>query len=257
MEIYGIFSKHHQKVVYIGQTIHNSQYRWKGHLRRSNTKCHIILYNAIRKYGKENFEVRILDTALSIDELNDKEKFYIKKYNTLFYADSKGCYNLNTGGKNYIPTELTRKKLSLALKGKSKSLSHRMNLWRNRNRQISDKARINMSNSQIGRKHSKETRLKISLSSKGKKKTTEHIKKIADKIRGITRSVEIKKRISTALLGDKNPSFVPMDKKKEIANKCYLLKLEGKTIKEIKRILHVDAQKYLKLQKQLQEVKSI
>ncbi len=37
----------------------------------------------IEKYGLENFEFEILDTASSQEELDRKQKEYIKKYNSL------------------------------------------------------------------------------------------------------------------------------------------------------------------------------
>jgi len=37
----------------------------------------------VEKYGLENFEFEILDTASTEEELNRKQKEYIKKYNSL------------------------------------------------------------------------------------------------------------------------------------------------------------------------------
>lgn len=50
------------------------------------------IHQAIRKYGLENFSIEILEEC-NPEELNEKEKFYIKKYN------SYSCgYNQNEGG---------------------------------------------------------------------------------------------------------------------------------------------------------------
>lgn len=48
----------------------------------------------IRKYGLENFELTILEDNLTDEELDDKERYYIQKYDTYNHG-----YNLTTGGK--------------------------------------------------------------------------------------------------------------------------------------------------------------
>lgn len=53
------------------------------------------LQNAISKYGKENFSVRIIDTAESRKELNEKEISWIAKLNAV---ESDEYYNISSGG---------------------------------------------------------------------------------------------------------------------------------------------------------------
>lgn len=55
----------------------------------------VILKQAINKYGKDNFERIILDTADSYDELLLKEEYYIKLFNAV---ESDQYYNLVDGG---------------------------------------------------------------------------------------------------------------------------------------------------------------
>jgi len=50
------------------------------------------LYRAIRKYGIENFTVEVIEEC-KIEELNQKEEYWIKKYNTFFNG-----YNQTLGG---------------------------------------------------------------------------------------------------------------------------------------------------------------
>lgn len=79
---------------YIGQTIRTVEDRWKQHIRNarlSNQNAHYFQY-AIRKYGPENFKVEVLEECPK-EELDEKEMYYIKKYNT--YEDG---YNLSLGG---------------------------------------------------------------------------------------------------------------------------------------------------------------
>lgn len=91
MYIYKITNKLNGKV-YIGQTINTVDQRWKRHVYDSKTKdTHFA--RAIRKYGAENFIVETIDTAESTKELNEKEIYWIKYYNS-----NKEGYNSTDGG---------------------------------------------------------------------------------------------------------------------------------------------------------------
>lgn len=73
-----------------------------------------IIGKAIEKYGKENFTWEIIDTANTIEELNEKESFYILKYKS--YLTEFG-YNLKIEGENHFLSNETKKKISEAQKG--------------------------------------------------------------------------------------------------------------------------------------------
>jgi group I intron endonuclease len=93
--------------------------RWKAHIREAKIGLNYcrLLDNAIRKYGSENFKVSLLCKCDTLEELNDKESYYIKEYNTL----SPNGYNLTTGGnKNQKQSEETKFKKSQSLIGKNK-----------------------------------------------------------------------------------------------------------------------------------------
>lgn len=83
--------------VYIGQSV-NIQRRWKEHkinYKVSHDKQHnIYLYNAIKKYGLENFNFEIIEQC-SPEELDDREIYWIKYYES--FNKEKG-YNLTRGG---------------------------------------------------------------------------------------------------------------------------------------------------------------
>lgn len=86
--IYKITNKVNGKS-YIGQTRYTIEFRWRQHLhKKDNTYFH----NAIRKYGADNFIVEKLEEC-NIEDLNEKEIYYIAKYNTF-----KDGYNLTIGG---------------------------------------------------------------------------------------------------------------------------------------------------------------
>lgn len=77
--------------IYIGQTTRNVEIRFKEHLR---AKDDYPIHKAIRKYGKDNFKVEIIEECAN-ENLNEKEKYYIKIYNS--YNGHIG-YNASPGG---------------------------------------------------------------------------------------------------------------------------------------------------------------
>lgn len=92
----------------------------------------LYLKKAIKKHGKNNFCMGIID-FYSREEILEKEKYWINFYNTLV----PNGYNLTEGGDGrlgYIPSIETRKKLSLAQKGKKASLQARQNMSNGSNR---------------------------------------------------------------------------------------------------------------------------
>lgn len=95
--------------------------RWQSHVSEATGrgKDHSVLLNqAIRKYGRNAFIVMTI-IEVPLDELDDKETYYIDVYNTFV----PNGYNLEKGGrKNKIVSAETRKKLSEALKGKKLTL---------------------------------------------------------------------------------------------------------------------------------------
>ena len=85
----------------------------------------IHLTNAIKKYGKENFKLEVLCECFSEQELNEKEKYFIKIYNAVesddFYNIAKGglghtCIPWNKGKKGVQP--VTQKQLDALERGR-------------------------------------------------------------------------------------------------------------------------------------------
>ena len=79
MYIYKITNLINNKV-YIGQVYNKSvEERFKRHCTDKNALKHSYIDRAIEKYGPENFVVETIDIASDLDELNNKEKYWIKK----------------------------------------------------------------------------------------------------------------------------------------------------------------------------------
>ena len=79
---------------YIGKTVFPIEKRWKEHqrdcLRRRNEKR--PLYNAMVKYGIENFSIRCIE-EVEVSKASERESYWIKYYNS--YEDG---YNATLGG---------------------------------------------------------------------------------------------------------------------------------------------------------------
>ena len=81
--------------VYIGQTTMTVMERFKNHLKPSTCKQRSTykLYNAMNKYGKENFYVETLESNIPVGELDNKEIYYIEQFDSL-----NNGYNTAMGG---------------------------------------------------------------------------------------------------------------------------------------------------------------
>ena len=100
--------------------------RWLSHIREAlgEGKDHCLLLNqAIRKYGIDSFDVKILceTTETNINELEVK---YIKEYNSLV----PNGYNLTLGGANGQDSDETRLRKSESRKGLKHAEQTKMNI---------------------------------------------------------------------------------------------------------------------------------
>lgn len=96
---------------YIGQTTRSLNNRINDYKRGFGND---YMNNAFKKYGWDNFEFSIIDTAQTIEELNTKEIKYILDFNT---NDKKTGYNIHDGGRNAIPKIETLEKMSRSHSG--------------------------------------------------------------------------------------------------------------------------------------------
>lgn len=100
--IYIIKNKIDKDKVYIGQTRTSIKQRWTQHKSAVKNKKnnYTVLYNAMSKYGIDNFEISCIDTIeeetkdVLISRLNELEMRYISEYNSLI----PNGYNMTKGG---------------------------------------------------------------------------------------------------------------------------------------------------------------
>ena len=91
MIIYKATNKINGKV-YIGQTVRSLQERMAEHARHTQT----TFDRALKKYGLDAFDIEQIDSADSVDELNQKEIYWIEFYNCVV----PNGYNMCEGGGN-------------------------------------------------------------------------------------------------------------------------------------------------------------
>ena len=103
MEIYKITNKINGKV-YIGQTVLPVEYRFNRHMNdalKNVLDTHFA--RAIRKYGigPEIWELQIIDNAQSQEELNQKEQYWIRYYNSVEEGYNETDAISKSGGNTY------------------------------------------------------------------------------------------------------------------------------------------------------------
>lgn len=94
--------------VYVGQTGQSLQRRWRNGDGYKKTNSYFA--HAIAKYGWDGFEHIVLEEGLTKSEADFYEKMYIREFKA---TDKKYGYNLTFGGAVGVPSEATRKKMSL------------------------------------------------------------------------------------------------------------------------------------------------
>ena len=83
MWIYKITNIQNDKV-YIGQSVRPIEQRFKRHLTDAlNNKLDTHFARAIREYGADSFKLEEIDSAITQEELNKKEQYWIKYYNSV------------------------------------------------------------------------------------------------------------------------------------------------------------------------------
>lgn len=103
--IYKIENKFNGKI-YIGQSINIKKrfyiHRYNAYNKKNKDVYNLYLYEAIRKYGKENFLYEIIEKC-DKNILNEREKYWIEYYKS---NKKENGYNLSDGGNNIYTKHL-------------------------------------------------------------------------------------------------------------------------------------------------------
>lgn len=142
--------KHTNKIngkQYIGITKQNPRDRWGNNGRNYQNKCPHF-WNAITKYGWDNFEHSVIATNLSKDEACDMEIQLIQENRT---QDRNYGYNTLSGGTAPSLPEEVRRKMSQSMMGNKNGLGH----------PCSEEKRRKISEAQKGRPFTEERKQKL------------------------------------------------------------------------------------------------
>lgn len=195
MWIYKITNLTNNKI-YIGQTHYQTdKYMGSG----------VLIGHALKKYGLENFVKEYIDEALSQEELDEKEKFWIKE---LHAQDRTIGYNIADGGWNcFTMNDDIKAKISKTLTGKyvgANAFRKGLTLTQEHKDAISkafkgvpltDSHKRKISEAHVGKTLSDETKDKISKAHTGKPLSEDHKKRIGEGGKGRLVTEEQKKRL--------------------------------------------------------------
>jgi group I intron endonuclease len=179
--------------IYVGKTIHSIESRFNRHIKQSknpSTKFH----HEIAKFGKENFEIVLLQECNSVKELNQAERDWIEKLNS---TDPIVGLNSTCGGQCGLMTCETKIKISNALKNRKLSNEHRSKI------SAIMKTKHGALNNFYGRHHDDNTKKSISNSMKGERGPCYGRTGSKHPMFGKTHSDESKKKMSDIKSGKK------------------------------------------------------
>lgn len=120
-EVYKITNKINNKV-YIGATSQSCLKRFKQHVWKANEGSNYALHKAIREFGDLNFEVNSIEYVDSVEELKEREKYWIIQYRS---RNPEYGYNGDCGGDIMFHTDETKAKIGITHKGKDMSARYK------------------------------------------------------------------------------------------------------------------------------------
>ena len=169
---------------YVGVTSQPPERRWEN--GKGYTKRQPHIYNAIKKWGWDNFEHEILITNVSLEHADSLERMLIKAWRL---QNPQYGYNAQSGGLiNAALSEDIRKKQSEAHIGIKFTEEHKKNLSNARkNRPLSEKQKKHLEkiqNLNRGREFTKEHRQNLSEALKGREFSEEHKRNISNGKKG-------------------------------------------------------------------------
>lgn len=192
-EVYKITNKINNKI-YIGITNQGSGARYRHHWYESRIGEPAPIHRAMAKYGEENFTLEIIDFADTYEELKEKEKYYIKLYDSM---NREVGYNLTEGGDGTF------------------------------GRLHSDDTKEKIRQKALGRKASEETKKKMSEARKGRK-ISEKVKKIFAEINKENAKIVLQFDVSGKLLNE-YPSISEAARASKVHRSTIVKQLSGVT----------------------------
>lgn len=161
---------------YIGLTCQKAKLRWKNGTGY-NKDTQPVFYNAIQKYGWENFDHEILETDInSLEKANERERYWIAYYHTWIYDSNCNGYNNTQGGDGNLGHKVSDEaKLRM-------SFAHKGQISWAKGKKLSDEHKKHLSEAHLGKtrqKHSEQTKKKMSEAALGRRVSEQTKQKIA------------------------------------------------------------------------------
>lgn len=176
---------------YIGITSVGVYERWSGHLKETRRGTKTPLNSAIKRYGGDAFELKVLAIA-DWDYLNELEAKAIVAFGTLW---PRG-YNLRTGGSQFSPHPESIAKQAAKMRGRKwsedRKAAHSIAMSR-------PEVKALCAAPHIGRKASEETRAKMRASRNGRAPSRATMEAAWTANRGAKRSEETRERMRNAI----------------------------------------------------------
>lgn len=172
---------------YIGQSV-NIERRFSQY-KRLNCVKQTRIFNALSKYGHQNFNFCILEEC-GVEELNESEKFWIS-----YIGSNQSGYNMSNGDKTL--SKESRDKISIKNKGRKKN-------------PLSQETKNKIKNSLCGRVFTEEWKQKIKNSKTGLKRkpfTEEHKINIGNNSRGKSRTDDFINKITSPRTNYRNKNI--------------------------------------------------
>lgn len=226
---------------YIGQSWPGAKIRFAQHKSDKDGDCP-KLFNAMDKYGRENFLCHALVTVKTQEDADYYEDYFINQYDSI-----KNGYNIKEAGSCGKHSEETKKKLSERPKitGKDSPLFGKPGLFLGRTHTpeslkkmgesqsgennarfgvaLKDETKIKISNALKGRKDSQETKNKKSKAKKGKNNPSPHSQSTKDKI-GKANKGRVKSKVTCEKLSKANKGKKRSEKTKQRMREAHVLR---------------------------------
>jgi len=185
--IYILKNKINNKI-YVGQTWLSLQDRFGPQGAKYKNSIH--LYNAIQKYGADNFEYEVLETCVDQNTADELEAKHIIQYNS---KDPEIGYNIKDGGSAGKHSEETKEKIAKTMVAKvwsEEAIENRKQTgrawagvmrgphteeWKEENSKRMIEWHAENTHPMEGQHHTPEAKAKISASNKGRKRSPEAI----------------------------------------------------------------------------------
>lgn len=163
--------------VYIGQTVRPLESRLYYHFRDATKRnLNTALCQAIRKYGKENFKIDLVEEVQGINKkllkhkLDELERKYIKEFDSYLNG-----YNCTLGGDGTLGFKLSEE--------------HKKKIYRGKGWHHSEETKNKISKKRLGRKLSKETIEKIKEARAKQVFTEEYYKNLRESMKKFRKKV--------------------------------------------------------------------